>query len=85
VVLYLMLSAGMTPLEMDMLLNKQSGLLGLSGVSHDREKVIEKSNQGHWEAHEAIEVFCHRLKKYISSYVGVLNGADGLVFSGGIG
>ncbi len=85
VVLYLMLSEGMTPHEMDMLLNKQSGLLGLSGVSNDMEKLIEKSDQGHREAHEAIEVFCHRLKKYIGSYVGVLNGADALVFSGGIG
>ncbi|RNC85311.1 MAG: acetate kinase [Balneola sp.] len=67
------------------LLNKHSGLLGLSGYAADMRDLIEEAENGDRRCKEAIEVFCYRVKKYISSYIGALNGADSIVFTGGIG
>ena len=67
------------------LFNKFSGLKGLSGISDEMKTIVEEARRGNKQAQIAIDVFCYRVRKYISAYVGVLNGADALVFSAGIG
>lgn len=76
---------GRTPDDIEHLLNKKSGLLGLSGVSADFRDVERAAAAGNDRAKLAIEVFVHRLKKYIGGYAAVLGGADAVVFTGGIG
>jgi acetate kinase len=71
--------------ELNALLNKHSGLIGVSGLSNDMRKLLEAEAAGNERAKLAIDVFCYRLRKYIASYVGVLGGLDALVFTGGIG
>jgi acetate kinase len=72
--------------EMDLLLNKQSGLLGISGLTSDmRELLAEESENGDRRASLAIEIFCYRIKKYLGAYLAAMNGADAIVFAGGIG
>ena len=70
--------------EMDNILNKKSGLLGVSGVSNDMRNLEEASKTSH-KAALAIDMFCYRVKKYIGSYMAVLGHLDGIVFTGGIG
>lgn len=67
------------------LLNKHSGLLGLSGYAADMRDLLEEADNGDRRCMEAIEVFCYRIKKYIGSYVAALNGVDAIIFTGGIG
>ena len=77
---------GMTVHEADNLLNKQSGLLGISGLTHDmRELIAEADESADRRARLAIEIFCYRIQKYIGSYLAAMNGADSIIFSGGIG
>ena len=77
---------GMTVHEVDNLLNKSSGLLGISGLTNDmRELLAEAEESGDRRARLAIEIFCYRIRKYIGAYVAAMNGADAIVFSGGIG
>ena len=73
------------PSEVNTLINKHSGLLGLSGISNDMRVLLEAEAKGNDRAKLAVEVFCYRLKKYISAYAGILGGVDGLAFAGGIG
>jgi acetate kinase len=75
----------MTPQAIDELLNKKSGLLGLSGVSADFRDIETAAAGGNDRARLAIEVFQHRLRKYIGAYAAVLGGADAICFTGGIG
>lgn len=67
------------------LLNKHSGLLGLSGYAADMRDLLEEAERGDRRCQEAIDVFCYRVKKYIGSYIASLNGVDAIVFTGGIG
>jgi acetate kinase len=76
---------GMRAEEVDELLNKRSGLLGLSGVSGDFRDVEEAARGGNDRARLAIEAFCHRIRKYVGAYAALLGGADAIVFTGGIG
>ncbi|HEX6279739.1 MAG TPA: acetate kinase [Pyrinomonadaceae bacterium] len=77
---------GMTVHQVDDLLNKGSGLLGISGLTHDmRELIAEADESGDRRARLAIEIFCYRIRKYIGSYLAAMNGADAVIFSGGIG
>jgi acetate kinase len=71
--------------ELSALLNKHSGLLGLSGTSNDMRAVLEAEASGNERARTAVDVFCHRLRKYVGAYMAVLGGIDGLAFAGGIG
>ena len=72
--------------EIDSLLNKQSGLLGISGLTPDmRELLAEEAENGDRRAKLAIDIFCYRARKYIGSYLAAMNGADALILSGGIG
>src|SRR6185312_16023171 len=77
---------GLSSREMDVMLNKQSGLLGLSGLTADmRELLAEDAENGDRRARLAIDVFCYRARKYIGAYLAAMNGADAIVFAGGIG
>lgn len=67
------------------LLNKHSGLLGLSGYAADMRDLIEEAEDGDKRSQEAIDVFCYRAKKYIGSYIAAMNGVDAIIFTGGIG
>ncbi len=77
---------GMSFEELDGLVNKRSGLLGISGLTNDmRDLLEEESEHQDRRAHLAIEIFCLRVKKYLGSYLARMNGADAIVFTGGIG
>lgn len=82
---YLTQREGSTIPEIENLLNTQSGLLGVSGLSEDPRELLSAEKQGNLRASLAIEMFCYRIKKYIGSYLAVLGGAQALVFGGGIG
>lgn len=84
-VLYLVEGAEMGLHEVDVLLNKHSGLLGISGVSNDMRDLIKASEGGNERATLAINAFCYRVKKYIGAYLAAMNGADAILFAGGIG
>ncbi len=77
---------GLSLRDMDSLLNKQSGLLGISGLTSDmRELLAEVEDNGDRRARLAIDLFCYRVKKYLGAYLAAMNGADAVVFAGGIG
>jgi acetate kinase len=72
--------------QVDVMLNKQSGLLGISGLTDDmRELLAEEREHGDRRARLAIDVFCYRVRKYIGAYLAGMGGADAIVFTGGIG
>jgi len=86
VIEYISHKEGMSLDEIDTLLNKQSGLLGLSGLTNDMRELIEEE----WEKQDrraklAIDIFCRRVKKYIGAYLAEMGGADAIIFTGGIG
>jgi len=77
---------GLSSSEVESLLNKQAGLLGISGLTDDmRELLAEGHEHDDRRAHLAIEIFCYRARKYIGSYLAAMNGAEAIVFTGGIG
>ncbi len=77
---------GMSVREIDTMLNKQSGLLGLSGLTNDmRELLAEEQEKADRRARLAIDIFCLRARKYIGAYLAEMGGADAIVFTGGIG
>lgn len=67
------------------LVNKHSGLLGISGISSDMREIQDGMKAGNERAKLAFDMFVHRIKKYIGAYIAVLGGADLLIFTGGIG
>ncbi len=67
------------------ILNRKSGLLGVSGLSNDMREVCEAAETGHERAALAVRMFCYRIKKYIGAYLAVNGHTDALVFAGGIG
>src|ERR1043165_7395935 len=77
---------GLSCHEVETLLNKQAGLLGISGLTDDmRELLAEAHEHDDRRARLAIEIFCYRTRKYIGSYLAAMNGAEAIVFTGGIG
>jgi len=84
-VLYLIRTAGMTASEVDSLLNHQSGLRGLSGLSADVRDLEQAEREGDESAELALEVFAYRARKYIGAFAAALEGLDGVAFTGGIG
>ncbi len=66
-------------------LNEKSGLLALSGVSEDMRQVLGAAQEGNGHARAALDVFCYRVAKYVAAYYAALDGADALIFAGGIG
>lgn len=76
---------GLSPAEVESLLNRESGLLGLSGRSADIRDLQEAAASGDMASKLAIDAFCHRVRKYLGAYLAVLGGCDAVVFGGGIG
>ena len=83
--LVLQRSMGMTHEQVDTLLNRKSGMLGISEVSSDMRDINEKAAAGHAQARLALEIFAYRIKKYIGAYMAAMNGADLIIFTAGIG
>ena len=67
------------------LLNKKSGLLGLSGISSDMREVLKAADEGNHRALLALKAYCYRVRKYIGAYVASMGGLDAVLFTGGIG
>ena len=83
---FLMHKEGMTIQEVDTLLNKQSGLIGLSGLTNDMRDLLDEEREHEDRRSKlAIDVFCHRIRNYIGAYLAEMGGADAIVFTGGIG
>lgn len=85
VVTYLISELGMNASEVNDLMNKKSGFLGVSGVSSDSRDVEELAEKGDKKAKLTLELYAHRIKSYIGSYIAVMNGVDAIVFTAGIG
>jgi len=86
VVEFLEAKEGLTATAVDNLLNKQSGLLGISGLTNDmRDLLAEAHENDDRRARLAIDMFCYRARKYIGAYLAALGGADAIIFAGGIG
>jgi len=71
--------------QLDDLLNKKSGLLGVSGLTNDMRELQAAANNGNRRAQLAIEIFCYRARKYVGAYLAAMGSAGGIVFTGGIG
>ncbi|MEI6420351.1 MAG: acetate/propionate family kinase [bacterium] len=84
-VLYLQEKSGMTTAELRKFLNSECGLLGVSEASSDVRDLLKLESEGNIQAKLALDLFTYRLRKYIGSYIAVLNGVDALIFSGTIG
>lgn len=83
---YVAAKEGMTLDEVHSLLNKHSGLLGISGLTHDmRELLAEAAENDDRRARLAIQIFAYRARKYVGAYLAAIGGADAIVFTGGIG
>ena len=82
---YIMDKEGLTTAEFNNLVNKKSGLLGVSGVSSDARDIDAAIKAGNHRATLAREMFIYRVKKYVGAYAAAMNGVDILVFTGGIG
>ncbi len=84
-VTYIMEKTGKTPHEMADFLNKESGVLGISGVGSDMRDVEKAANEGHPMARLALEMYAYRIKKYIGSYAAAMGGVDIIVWTAGVG
>ena len=84
-VTYLMKKEGLSADEMDNILNKKSGVLGLSGVSSDFRDIEEAAEAGNDRAEVALDVFAYKVAKRIGAYAAAMNGVDAIVFTAGLG
>jgi acetate kinase len=84
-VAYLQAAAGHSAIQVERLLNEQSGLLGVSGRSADVRDLLTAEADGDERARLALEMFAYRARKYVGAYLAALGGADAVVFTGGIG
>lgn len=85
VILQLMRAEGLDVDGLDELLNRKSGLAGLSGVGNDMRDIEARAAEGDERSRAALAVFTHRIRKYIGAYAAVMGGVDAIVFTGGIG
>jgi acetate kinase len=83
---YISVKEGLDLRGVENLLNKQSGLLGISGLTNDMRELLEEAEE-HYDrrARLAIDLFCYRVRKYLGAYLAAMGGADAVVFTGGIG
>lgn len=85
IILFLMKKEKLSVKEIDNLLNRKSGLFGISGISQDVRVLWANEKKGNKRAHLALNVLAYRITKYIGAYIAVLNGVDAIVFTAGIG
>ncbi len=84
-ILFYLAEKGYSGEQLNNMCNKQSGLLGISGVSNDMRNMRKQAEAGNERAKLAFDIFCYRIKKYIGTYTAVLGELDAIVFTGGIG
>jgi len=82
---FLIQKYGWSAAQLEELINKKGGLLGLSGVSNDMRDIEDRASKGDERSRLALDVFCYRVRKYVGSYVAAMGGLNALVFTGGIG
>ena len=75
----------LTATQSEEMLNKKSGLLGLSGISSDMREILKAADEGNHRALLALKAYCYRVRKYIGAYVASMGGLDAVIFTGGIG
>jgi len=85
VLLYLVEKAGLQPADLNRILTRESGLLGISGVSGEMWELERAAKEGNAQAQLAIDVFVYQVKKYIGGFAALMGGVESLVFTGGIG
>lgn len=85
VISFLMNKENLSSKEIDNILNKESGVLGMSGVSSDFRDIEKASKEGNIQAKAALDVFYYRVAKYIGAYTAAMNGVDTIVFTAGVG
>jgi acetate kinase len=85
VLMYLERGEGYSAAQCEDLLNKQSGLLGLSGISSDMREILKAADAGEHRALLALKTYSYRVRKYLGAYIGSMGGTDAVVFTGGIG
>lgn len=84
-VLHLQRDLNLSVDEVDDLLNRKSGLLGMTGFSGDMRNVLDAADNGDRRAQLAVQVYCYRIRKYLGAYVAALGGLDAIVFTAGVG
>jgi acetate kinase len=84
VILYLLQGKGLSPAEVNDMVNRKAGLLGVSGISSDMKDLLDREEENR-QAAEAIGLFCYQAEKFLGAFAAVLGGLDTLVFAGGIG
>ncbi len=82
---FLMDNYGYSSEDLNRIYNKESGLLGLSGLSNDMRDIIDAAADGDKKAQDAMDVFVYKIQKYIGSYIATLNGCDVVIFTAGVG
>ncbi|MDY4561721.1 MAG: acetate kinase [Peptostreptococcus porci] len=85
IVPFVMKKEGLDADGIDKLMNKQSGVYGMTGISSDFRDIEDAANNGDEKAQVALDAYCHKVKKYIGSYVAAMNGVDAIVFTAGLG
>jgi acetate kinase len=85
VLLHIMGKGALSLSEVNTLINRHSGLYGLSGIARDFRVIFKNYKEGHERAKLAIDIFVYRIKHYIGAYVAKMNGLDVLLFTAGIG
>jgi acetate kinase len=83
---YIAAKEGLSLSQVEAMLNSQSGLLGISGLTNDMRDLLAEANElQDRRARLAIDIFCYRARKYVGAYLAALGGADAVVFAGGVG
>jgi acetate kinase len=83
---YIAAKEGLSAQEVETVLNKQSGLIGISGLTNDMRELLDEAHENDdRRARLAVEIFCYRVRKYVGAYMAAAGGADALIFTGGIG
>jgi acetate kinase len=85
IIIYLIRHRGYTAAQLDTILNRESGLLGISGVSGDMREILTAIDQGNDRARLAFDIYAHRLSRGIGAMLAAMDGADAIVFTGGVG
>jgi len=85
IILYIMGLQELSKSEADSLLNKHSGLMGISGLSSDVRDLEEEMEGGNERAKLAMDVYCYRIRKYVGAYAAAMGGLDALIFTAGVG
>ncbi len=85
IILYIMNLQELSKNEADSMLNKHSGLIGISGISSDCRDLEEEQEKGNDRARLAMDIYCYRIRKYVGAYAAAMGGLDAIIFTAGVG